>query len=636
MKPHEKKILKFLFSLFLIAGSFGWQNHVDAVTLAERLRGRIVLEVESHGEAYYIYPVDLKRYYLGRPADAFNVMRNLGLGISNIDLSKIPKNTDNWNINLGISSNKSLISKVSGRILLQVQSYGEAWYINPLNNRRYYLGRPTDAFNLMRSLGLGITTANLLTVPQGSLGGSAPAPAPVSATIVLLSPNGGESLVSGSTYNITWHSPSTSVSKINLFYSTDHWASSSMVIASGEANDGGYSWVVPDISSSTVRLKVEGIDSTGAVLASDVSDTDFAISGTSAEAPAYPLVNPQEMKILAVRVTSSNPSSSLPTVGEISNALFGSSDYSVKNFYSRNSYEQISVSGEVLDTTLDIALPSVNYGVNFAQMFSALDEKIDFSKYNNYHILFVVMEQGVSGQGTFKNGYPFESGEGSVNVLPAVVTTDCIKNFISNNTLIHELGHGFGLRHVGAWLSTLTSCGSIIPLNNLSDASCVSTYGGGTVMSSLDEPGDLYVYQRKKLSGVQSLSKTLTVTFGTYSLGYFTRVLGASEYEELSIPATNGVYSVEFRQSMDIGMEKQNAVAINFIPTSDSFFSSAFPGDLIYSLAPELLLVAPRANVLTQVAPSLSGIFTDSLRNIKLEVLEIDGSHAKVKVSSIY
>lgn len=636
MSTRQKTILKFLFALFLIAGSFGWQNHVDSATLAEQLKGRIVLAVENHGEAYYIYPVDSKRYYLGRPADAFNVMRSLGLGITNADLAKIPKNTDGWNINLNISSNKSLISRVSGRILLQVQASGEAWYINPLNNKRYYLGRPTDAFNLMRSLGLGITTANLLKISQGNLSGSTPtSAAPVSATIVLSSPNGGETWTGGSIHNITWSSSSTSVSKINLYYSTDHWISSPKVIALGEANDGSYSWTVPSISSSTVKIMVEGADNVGGVLASDVSDADFSINVTSAGTPTYPLVNPQEMKILAVRVTSANPSTTAPTMEEIRNALFGSSGYSAKNFYERNSYGQISVSGEVLDATLDLALPAMSSGFTYVQSLSALDEKIDFSKYNHYNILFIVMEQGVNGQGSLKTGYPFESGEGLVNILPAVVTTDCIKNFISNNTLIHELGHGLGLKHAGAWLSTSSSCGNI-PLSSPSDNSCISTYGGGTVMGSLDEPEDLYIYQRKKLAGVQSLSKTLTATSGTYSLGYFTRVLGTSEYEELSISATNGVYSVEFRPNMDIGMEKQNAIAINFIPTSDSFFSSAFPGDLIYSLAPEMLLTAPRVNVLTQVAPSSGGIFTDSLRNIKLEVLEIDSNHARVQISAVY
>jgi hypothetical protein len=54
-----------------------------------RLSGKIVLDVEANGEAYYIYPEDLKGYYLGRPADAFNIMRELGLGITNNDLIKI-------------------------------------------------------------------------------------------------------------------------------------------------------------------------------------------------------------------------------------------------------------------------------------------------------------------------------------------------------------------------------------------------------------------------------------------------------------------------------------------------------------------------------------------------------------------
>ena len=36
-----------------------------------------------------IYPRDKKAYYLERPADAFSVMRNLGLGITNNDVRKI-------------------------------------------------------------------------------------------------------------------------------------------------------------------------------------------------------------------------------------------------------------------------------------------------------------------------------------------------------------------------------------------------------------------------------------------------------------------------------------------------------------------------------------------------------------------
>ncbi|MFH2062551.1 MAG: hypothetical protein ABIJ46_00145 [bacterium] len=135
-----------------------------AASVAERTRGQILLQVQQHGESYYIYPDDLRRYYLGRPADAFNVMRSLGLGITDADLAKIPRSTDSWVGEAG------LLNRVRGRILLQVQQHGEAWYVYPGNSRRYYLGRPSDAFNIMRSLGLGVTDSDLSTVAVGSLG----------------------------------------------------------------------------------------------------------------------------------------------------------------------------------------------------------------------------------------------------------------------------------------------------------------------------------------------------------------------------------------------------------------------------------------------------------------------------------
>ena len=43
-------------------------------SLAPSNMGRIVLQVENNGEAWYINPADLKRYYLGRPQDAFDIM----------------------------------------------------------------------------------------------------------------------------------------------------------------------------------------------------------------------------------------------------------------------------------------------------------------------------------------------------------------------------------------------------------------------------------------------------------------------------------------------------------------------------------------------------------------------------------
>jgi len=41
-------------------------------------------------------------------------------------------------------------SSLAGRILLQVEQRGEAWYVDPVDLQRYFLGSPDDAFNLMQ------------------------------------------------------------------------------------------------------------------------------------------------------------------------------------------------------------------------------------------------------------------------------------------------------------------------------------------------------------------------------------------------------------------------------------------------------------------------------------------------------
>ncbi len=51
--------------------------------------GKIFLAVENNGEAWYVFPTNNERYFLGRPTDALAVMRQLGLGISEQDFKKL-------------------------------------------------------------------------------------------------------------------------------------------------------------------------------------------------------------------------------------------------------------------------------------------------------------------------------------------------------------------------------------------------------------------------------------------------------------------------------------------------------------------------------------------------------------------
>jgi len=174
-------------------------------SLSNKLKGKILLQVEDRGQAWYVNPANQKRYYMGRPEEAFDLMRNLGVGISNENLEKIPVADSNLGGNDSdgdglsdeaedsVGTNKykadsdddghndrtevlngynpngsgregidsSFAKSQAGRIFLQVERNGEAWYVNPDDNKRYFLKRPSDAFNVMRSLGLGITNTNL-------------------------------------------------------------------------------------------------------------------------------------------------------------------------------------------------------------------------------------------------------------------------------------------------------------------------------------------------------------------------------------------------------------------------------------------------------------------------------------------
>jgi len=141
----KKSILLFSIILLILPFSiFGYSGERN---------GYILLQVEENGEAYYVYPQDSLRYYLGRPADAFEIMKRLSLGAKHdyiVNTQIFPK-------------------RLSGRILLDVEANGEAYYIYPRNMKKYYLGRPADAFKIMRELGQGISNEGLANIPIGNL-----------------------------------------------------------------------------------------------------------------------------------------------------------------------------------------------------------------------------------------------------------------------------------------------------------------------------------------------------------------------------------------------------------------------------------------------------------------------------------
>ncbi|MDO8505631.1 MAG: S1C family serine protease [bacterium] len=130
--------------------------------MKQKLAGFILLQVESHGEAWYVNPKDNKRYYMKDGATTYQIMRNFGLGITNANLVKIPQEDEK-------NHYASFVNSLKGKILLQVEANGEAWYVNPKTGYRHYIKDGGAAYNLMRYYSLGITNKDLEKIPEGKL-----------------------------------------------------------------------------------------------------------------------------------------------------------------------------------------------------------------------------------------------------------------------------------------------------------------------------------------------------------------------------------------------------------------------------------------------------------------------------------
>lgn len=128
----------------------------------DRLSGYIMLAVDNHGEAWYIDPLSRLRYYLKDGPTAYEFLRSFGLGITDVDLAKIPAEGST-------TGGGTLAERLSGRILLQVQQHGEAWYINPSDLKRYYLKDGNEAYRIMRELSLGTLMSSISGITAGTV-----------------------------------------------------------------------------------------------------------------------------------------------------------------------------------------------------------------------------------------------------------------------------------------------------------------------------------------------------------------------------------------------------------------------------------------------------------------------------------
>ena len=129
-------------------------------SIATRLKGKLLLQVEQGGAIWYVDPNSLQRYNVTW-ANALPLFIKLSLGINDADLSKIPVN------GTASAGNASIRERLKGKLLLQVQQGGAIWYIDDNGYRHNVTWN--NLMPLFQSLALGITNVDLSKIPVGSL-----------------------------------------------------------------------------------------------------------------------------------------------------------------------------------------------------------------------------------------------------------------------------------------------------------------------------------------------------------------------------------------------------------------------------------------------------------------------------------
>jgi len=151
---------KLVLILLIIVFGLMLANFANAQTISERLKGRLLLQVEQGGSIWYVDTKEFKRYSVTW-ANALPLFVKLSLGITDANLAKIPI------YGSGQTGNQTLRNNLKGKLLLQVQQGGNIWYVDQNGYRHSVTWN--NLMDLFTKLSLGITDANLDKIEVGSL-----------------------------------------------------------------------------------------------------------------------------------------------------------------------------------------------------------------------------------------------------------------------------------------------------------------------------------------------------------------------------------------------------------------------------------------------------------------------------------
>jgi hypothetical protein len=126
------------------------------ITMADRMEGKILIQTQANGQAWYVNPVSDERVYLGpTPADAFSAMAKEAVGVTNATFASY---------NGVAPANSNEATSLVGRFIIKPEDSGKLYYVRPSDRTIISVPDASSAMQLIQQEGVGITNANIALI----------------------------------------------------------------------------------------------------------------------------------------------------------------------------------------------------------------------------------------------------------------------------------------------------------------------------------------------------------------------------------------------------------------------------------------------------------------------------------------
>lgn len=290
-------------------------------------------------------------------------------------------------------------------------------------------------------------------------------------------------------------------------------------------------------SVTNLNQEVEKSATSSNIVPSDiVTSGDFVITSLASVSPSENQ-GPQSTIVIVASIGDHQPPIDVDSARKI---VFGNEFGTVNDYYIKNSYEKMSLTGKVIGK-YSLPVDTCTSEEILRESVKTADENVNFNDYSR--IIIFVPNTGCE-RGDLGNMGGFASiGKKRINTNDGEIRASVSWNRVAGMEVpSHELGHNFGLGHA-----------DLLPCHTCQSIAASDPY---TIMGSMGEDNNWNKIARH-LSAIHKeeagwLTNTIITTQGEFLLKPLEKNQPSGSIQQIKLPLIReGYYSLDFRQPFD-------------------------------------------------------------------------------------